>query len=79
MDTLADILETTAFERVSSGHVFTEGPLWHPYGFFFYFTDVRASLLHRMAPGHARFGGARDPRRQRHDIRPARPPDHVRG
>ena len=27
MDTLADILETTAFERVSSGHVFTEGPL----------------------------------------------------
>ena len=53
MDTLADILETTAFERVSSGHVFTEGPLWHPYGFFFYFTDVRASLLYRMAPGQA--------------------------
>jgi len=53
MDTLADILETTAFERVSSGHVFTEGPLWHPYGMFFYFTDVRASLLHRVALGQA--------------------------
>ena len=53
MDTLADILETSAFERGSSGHAFTEGPIWHPYGMFFYFTDVRASLLHRMVPGEA--------------------------
>ena len=53
MDTLADILETTAFERVSSGHVFAEGPLWHPHGMFFYFVDVRANLLHRVVPGQA--------------------------
>ncbi len=53
MDTLTDILETTAFERVASGHVFTEGPLWHPDGFF-YFTDVRDSKMFRVVPGQAR-------------------------
>ena len=43
MATLSDILETTAFEQVAGGFVFTEGPLWHPDGFF-YFVDVRSSL-----------------------------------
>jgi gluconolactonase len=50
MTTLADILETTALERVSSGHVFTEGPLWHPDGFF-YFVDIRVNRLYRMTLG----------------------------
>jgi gluconolactonase len=52
MDALTDILETTAFEHVASGHVFTEGPLWHPDDFF-YFTDVQASRMYRMVLGQA--------------------------
>ena len=50
MATLSDILETTAFEKVSGGHVFTEGPLWHPDGFW-YFVDVRDSKLFRITLG----------------------------
>ncbi len=47
MATLADILETTELQQVATGFVFTEGPLWHPDGFF-YFVDVRASVLYRL-------------------------------
>ncbi|MSP03351.1 MAG: SMP-30/gluconolactonase/LRE family protein [Acetobacteraceae bacterium] len=50
METLSDVLETTNFEKVASGFVFTEGPLWHPDGFF-YFVDVRSSGLFRVTPG----------------------------
>jgi gluconolactonase len=50
MATLSDILETTSFEKVAGGFVFTEGPLWHPDGFF-YFVDVRSSVLCRITPG----------------------------
>ena len=50
MATLSDILETTELKRVATGFVFTEGPLWHPDGFF-YFVDVRASLLYRLTLG----------------------------
>jgi len=32
-DPLSGILETTAAERLATGFVFTEGPLWHPEGF----------------------------------------------
>jgi len=49
-DALAAILETTQAERLATGFVFTEGPLWHPDGFY-YFVDVRASMLYRVAPG----------------------------
>jgi len=52
METLADILESPTFQKVADGFVFTEGPLWHPDGFF-YFTDVRASMLYRLVPGQA--------------------------
>jgi gluconolactonase len=47
---LSDILETTALEKVAGGFVFTEGPLWHPDGFF-YFVDIRQNLLYRMVLG----------------------------
>ena len=47
---LADILETTDAQRLATGFVFTEGPLWHPDGFY-YFVDVRASRLYRLVPG----------------------------
>ncbi|HEV8640657.1 MAG TPA: SMP-30/gluconolactonase/LRE family protein [Methylomirabilota bacterium] len=51
-DGLSTILETTEAERLATGFVFTEGPLWHPDGFF-YFVDIRASVLYRLTPGRA--------------------------
>jgi gluconolactonase len=49
-DAMSAILETTRAERLATGFVFTEGPLWHPEGFY-YFVDVRASMLYRVTPG----------------------------
>ena len=49
-ETLAAILDTREAERLATGFVFTEGPLWHPDGYFF-FVDVRASMLYRVTPG----------------------------
>ena len=37
---------------MAGGFVFTEGPLWHPDGFF-YFVDVRSSVLYRVTLGQA--------------------------
>ena len=51
-DALAAILETWEAERLATGFVFTEGPLWHPDGFY-YFVDVRSSVLYRVTPGRA--------------------------
>ena len=50
-DELSGILEPAKAERLATGFVFTEGPLWHPEGFY-YFVDVRSSVLYRLAPGH---------------------------
>jgi len=49
-DAMSVVLETTQAERLATGFVFTEGPLWHPDGFY-YFVDVRASMLYRVTPG----------------------------
>jgi gluconolactonase len=49
-DALSSILEAAEAERLATGFVFTEGPLWHPDGFY-YFADVRASMLYRIVPG----------------------------
>src|ERR1700757_3265340 len=49
---LPEVLETTEAERLATGFVFTEGPLWHPDGFY-YFVDVRSSVLYRITPGRA--------------------------
>ena len=51
-DELAAIFETREAERLATGFVFTEGPLWHPDGFY-YFVDVRSSVLYRIVPGRA--------------------------
>jgi gluconolactonase len=51
-DELSAILETKQAERLATGFVFTEGPLWHPDGFY-YFVDVRSSVLYRLTPGRA--------------------------
>ena len=51
-DALSAILESTEAQRLATGFVFTEGPLWHPEGFY-YFVDVRSSVLYRVTPGRA--------------------------
>ncbi len=47
---LADVVESSQAERLATGFVFTEGPVWHPDGHWL-FVDVRASLIYRLAPG----------------------------
>ena len=47
---LTDIVESSQAERLATGFVFTEGPLWHPEGYWL-FVDVRASLIYRLVPG----------------------------
>ncbi len=52
VDALAGLLETGEAERLATGFTFTEGPLWHPDGFF-YFVDLRVNRLHKIVPGQA--------------------------
>jgi len=47
---LDDIVESPQAERLATGFVFTEGPLWHPEGYWL-FVDVRASRIYRLVPG----------------------------
>lgn len=47
---LPEVLETTEAERLATGFTFTEGPLWHPDGFW-YFVDIRQNKLFRLRPG----------------------------
>jgi len=49
-ETLNDVLESPELTRLATGFKFTEGPLWHPEGYF-YFVDIRTSLLYRIVPG----------------------------
>ena len=51
-NTLPDVLETAEAERLATGFIFTEGPLWHPQGYW-YFVDIRQNKLFRMTPGKA--------------------------
>ncbi|MDA0661394.1 MAG: SMP-30/gluconolactonase/LRE family protein [Proteobacteria bacterium] len=50
MTDLSDIIESSDIRRVATGYAFTEGPLWHPDGFF-YFNDIRPGALYRVKPG----------------------------
>jgi len=47
---LADIVESSQPEHLAPGFVFTEGPVWHPEGYWL-FVDVRASRIYRLMPG----------------------------
>jgi gluconolactonase len=50
-DALAKLVEPSQqAQRLATGFGFTEGPLWHPDGFY-YFVDIRANKLHRVTPG----------------------------
>src|SRR5712692_9730539 len=52
MASLDSILGTEEPQRLATGFGFTEGPLWHPDGFF-YFVDLRVepARLYRIVPG----------------------------
>src|SRR5262249_57191571 len=47
---LADLLVSDEPERLATGFGFTEGPVWHPDGFY-YFVDIRANRLYRIVAG----------------------------
>src|SRR3954465_4645202 len=47
---LPEVLEITEAERLATGFIFTEGPLWHPDGYW-YFVDLRRNQLLRLTPG----------------------------
>lgn len=49
-ESLADIVEPGEPVRLATGFEFTEGPLWHPDGFF-YFVDIPRNALYRLVPG----------------------------
>jgi gluconolactonase len=49
-DGLGAIIKPGSADRLATGFGFTEGPLWHPDGFY-YFVDIRASRLFRLKPG----------------------------
>ena len=44
---LPEVLETTEPERLATGFIFTEGPPWHPDGYW-YFVDLRRNQLLRL-------------------------------
>lgn len=50
MNYLPEILESPDAERQATGYVFTEGPLWHPDGFY-YFNDIRPGTLYKLTLG----------------------------
>ncbi len=49
VDRLDEIVESREPQRLATGFVFTEGPVWHPNGYWF-FVDIRRSLIYRLAP-----------------------------
>ena len=50
MPGLDDLLESSDVQRLATGFTFTEGPVYHPDGFW-YFVDVRESKFYRIKPG----------------------------
>jgi len=46
---LAAVVETSQADRLATGFEFTEGPLWHPDGYWL-FVDIRRNLIHKMSP-----------------------------
>ena len=48
-------------QRLATGFTFTEGPLYHPDGFY-YFVDVRESKFYRHPPGQPGRVAAREHR-----------------
>ena len=57
-DRLSEIVESAEAERLATGFVFTEGPLWHPDGYLL-FVDIRRAQIFKLVPGKSLslFGG----------------------
>ena len=53
---LPDVLETTEAERLATGFIFTEGPLWHPAGYW-HFVDLVWIFLYPLIYLNGRSGG----------------------
>jgi gluconolactonase len=49
-DQLSTVVESAQAERLGSGFGFTEGPLWHPEGYWL-FVDIQKLNIHKMSPG----------------------------
>ena len=49
-ETLSQVVEDSEPQRLATGFVFTEGPLWHPDGYLL-FVDIRRSLIFKLVPG----------------------------
>lgn len=49
-EALSSVLEPGKPEQLATGFGFTEGPTWHPDGYY-YFVDIRANRLYRLTPG----------------------------
>jgi sugar lactone lactonase YvrE len=49
-DQLSSIVEPGQAQRLATGFGFTEGPLWHPDGYWLY-ADIPANIIHRLTPG----------------------------
>ncbi len=49
-ESVAALLESPAPERLATGYIVTQGPLWHPAGYY-YFSEVRENRLYRIVPG----------------------------
>ena len=49
-DRLNQIVESAEPQRLATGFVFTEGPLWHPDGYLL-FVDIRRAQIFRYVPG----------------------------
>lgn len=50
--TLSDLVASPEAERLATGFVFTEGPLWHPDGYLL-FVDIRRSQIIKLVLGSA--------------------------
>ena len=49
-DRLSEVLESADVQRLATDFVFTEGPLWHPDGYWL-FVDIRRNLIFKIAQG----------------------------
>ena len=49
-DNLDQVVESPDNQRLATGFVFTEGPLWHPGGYWL-FVDIRRAVIHKLTPG----------------------------
>ncbi len=47
---LSSIVESSEAQRLATGFIFTEGPLWHPDGYLL-FVDIRRAQIFRLEPG----------------------------